>query len=195
VTNHTACCDSAFFKIEAPTIEGVLDFGTGKRLKTTNQVGYLKEIRIRELDSKRLDQCVLVNNKTPIKYRRAVERLAYYFKREFQYDFVQFVVSESNEDNYEAWLFYTQTEQIIGACTFRKRNLKNRPDIKWRLDWIWFHPYVRREGLLTKNWKFFKEIYGLFALEFPLSGPMKQFLLKNYFSELENIYPGVFPRS
>jgi hypothetical protein len=37
----------------------------------------------------RKDHCFLVTGDSPLRHRKVVEQLAYFFKREFHYDFVQ----------------------------------------------------------------------------------------------------------
>ncbi len=46
------------------------------------------------------------------------------------------------------------------------------------MQWIWFHPYFRRQGLLTEAWPKFKEEFGNFCCEPPLSDAMETFLSK-----------------
>jgi hypothetical protein len=196
MTNRFNFADSMIFKIEAPTIFGInnslsniVDNSFNKRLKSKN--GILHSIEVNILNTFRIGNCCLINKNSPMKYKKCVEKLALYFKREMNYDFVQFLSAKATKDNYEAWLFYTTTEQVVGACNFLKQDYENRKDINWKLDWIWMHPYIRHSGFLSKVWSGFKTRYGLFDLEFPISKPMKQFILKNYSSEIENIYPGI----
>jgi hypothetical protein len=184
--------DSEFFKIEAPTILGINGI-SDKRLISKNQQLY--EITIKPLNCIRINRCALINKYSLIKYKKCVEKLALYFKREEGYDFIQFCALPKNkdEDNYEAWLFHTISEQVIGSCVFRKINDPIHTDIKWKLDWIWLHPYFRRNGILSGTWDKFMLRYGFFYLEFPLSYAMHKFLLKQdlYLNELEKIYPGI----
>lgn len=105
-------------------------------------------------------------------YRRAVERLAYFFKREFQWDFVQF--DAKDKSNYKAFLWLSGNKGI-GACCFRFREWEDYPH-GWALQWIWLHPYVRRRGWLSKAWPMFKSKFPGFICEPPLSENMKAFL-------------------
>jgi hypothetical protein len=109
--------------------------------------------------------------------RKAVEKLAWYFKREEGYDFVQYLATERDPEA-RAFLFTAQdwgrddaeASVGLGACCFTRR------DCGRALQWIWLHPYVRRQGILTKVWPFFRERYGDFVVEPPLNDGMKGFM-------------------
>jgi hypothetical protein len=122
--------------------------------------------------SDRRDYFLPVTKDSPLRHRKVVEQLAYYFKREFHYDFVQYSATH-DDDLAEAYLWRDHQwadSPIIGGCCFR-------PDGKgWRLCWVWFHPYCRRRGLLSARWSFFQERYGHFFCERPLSEAMESFL-------------------
>jgi hypothetical protein len=133
----------------------------------------------------------LVSGDSPHTIRRCVETLAYYFKREFHFDFPQFEASESPSDSryvpYEVWLFHEEAldqardlddnpRRVIGAACFRQRPHGSAK--RWALQWIWFHPYERRRGHLSRSWSLFKSRYRQFHVEGPLSDAMKRFLSK-----------------
>ena len=123
----------------------------------------------------------LVSNTNHLSCRRAVYKLAYFFKREFSYDFIQY--SDHGEDGLEkcqAFIWtkpdYADNYVVIGACCFRLREYKNYKSC-WGLQWIWFHPYARNNGLLSKSWPFFEERFRIdFHVEPPLSKAMNGFL-------------------
>jgi hypothetical protein len=137
-----------------------------------------------------------ITAKSPIKHRRTLEQFARYFKREMHYDFVQYLASEDqcHPDHipYCGWLFtgtlrrlvddILDSQRAIGGCCFRLRKLSN--EHKWYLDWIWFHPFWRSRGQLSKHWRFFRQEYGDFAIEYPISPAMDRFLKKQ---ESQNI--------
>ena len=115
-----------------------------------------------------------------------VEKLARYFRREFDYDCVQYSAVESTTRNKttEAFLWsvtglsatgYIQV--AIGACCFRWRKWKDAPP-GWALQWIWLHPYERNQGRLTRAWPYFRERFGDFHVEPPLSPAMRAFVAK-----------------
>ena len=122
---------------------------------------------------------------SPKTYRKAVYRLALYFKREFHYDFEQFAVDD--EDRTHIAFLWIHPEAIelscdyrvpcIGATCFRYREPRNRPST-WGMQWVWFHPYFRRQGLLRSAWSNFKEEFGDFRCAPPLSDSMTKFLEK-----------------
>lgn len=111
-----------------------------------------------------------------------VEKLAKYFRREFQYDSIQYSARESMEKNgtQEAFLWTNDPgcrHFAIGACCFRWRVWTNAPP-GWALQWIWLHPYERNRGRLTRAWPYFQDRFGDFHVEPPLSPAMRAFLAR-----------------
>jgi hypothetical protein len=94
-----------------------------------------------------------VVHKSPILLRKEVEHFAYYFRREFHYDFVQFAARDNT--GYTAYLFTNEARMHprvwIGACCFRIRNDKTIGFPIQALQWMWIHPYYRSRGILTKH--------------------------------------------
>lgn len=131
---------------------------------------------------------VLYNS--PLRYKKAVETIARYFMREFQYDCLQYCHLERCP-NTVAYLWnelvttnyapYNHVGRVFGACCFRYRDekwgIKENP--YWALQWIWIHPFERRKGHLTKALPFFKQCFGDFNIEHPLSEAMQKFVSKN----------------
>ena len=132
--------------------------------------------------SKKVGNCFLVDKNQPMSIHKAVEQLAYYFKREGRFDFVQYTANEDkNSKNSNAYIWIdTDWEDTfaVGACAFRF--LGDVGQIKnWSLQWAWMHPYYRCKGLLTGAWSSFVEYYGKdFDIELPLSHEMECFLKK-----------------
>lgn len=131
--------------------------------------------------------------------KEAVENIACFFKRELHFDFVPFESSEIPGLQYsmpfEAYLFLEPAYDLmkndinkfraIGCSCFRKYCLDN-DDWYWCLDWIWFHPYFRNTGRLTKAWPFFLEKYQPYYITPPYSLGMELFLKKvNWKYEIE----------
>lgn len=121
---------------------------------------------------------VEVTAKSTHRHRKAVETLARYFKREEDYDFLQYTAAE--KDPIDIAFLWTPPETAgltglivpcVGACCFRKEET-------WRLDWVWIHPFCRRRKLLTGAWPKFKEQFGEFDIEPPLSEAMEKALEK-----------------
>lgn len=123
-------------------------------------------------------------------YRRAVWSIARYFRREEGYDFVQYG-HEGREDDltHRAYLWLHPNGQpgykvhAIGAGCFRKRpgykDERAPPEFRiphWAMQWIWLHPYFRRQGLLSRAWPHFRKTFGDFEVEGPYSDAMVGFL-------------------
>jgi hypothetical protein len=101
------------------------------------------------------------------------------FKREFHYDFIQWKSREGDEDpDVHGYLFTTEKGEIVGACTFRNRS-DDRAIKKWGLQWIWLCPRERRKGHLARRWSAFRQQFGDFFVEPPVSEDMQAFLHKH----------------
>jgi hypothetical protein len=139
----------------------------------------LLEARSGKAPSINYPDVIAVTDRSPVRYRRAVETIACYFRREFRYDFVQYRAAESNgRDRAYMWTGRGCEEEIaIGACCFRWRKWKDHAP-GWALAWIWFHPYERGQGHLSKAWPYFQARFGDFHVEPPLSPAMAAFLAK-----------------
>jgi len=134
---------------------------------------------------RRLD---VVTSRSPVTERRSVEAIAVYFKREFGYDFVQFSSGsgrfrESEDVRAFVWSdigkhrMGIEDRWVTGATCFRWREYLDAPS-GYAMQWIWLHPYVRHQGLLTSAWPFFRARFGDFVCEPPLSDAMSRFLEK-----------------
>ncbi|BCU12764.1 MULTISPECIES: hypothetical protein [Microcystis] len=130
---------------------------------------------------------IRITYKSPIQYRKAVYKIACFFRREFRYDFVQYgYEGEENDPKHVAFLWlhpearpFTGDFRIpcIGATCFRYREWTDNP-AGYAMQWIWFHPYWRRKGLLSESWSDFKQEFGDFICEQPISEAMTKFLDK-----------------
>ncbi len=122
----------------------------------------------------------LVTADSPRRYKGAVETLAWYFRREFHFDFPGYTADEITSDDSVRSFFWTEEHgkghRVIGACTFRKREWKNLPEVSWTLCWIWLHPFRRGCGLLTQAWPFFTAMFEPLDIERPISPAMEAFL-------------------
>jgi hypothetical protein len=129
---------------------------------------------------------IRITHKSPVLYRKAVYKIACFFRREFGYDFVQYG-DEGKEDDpsHVAFLWiHPETEgssrfriPCIGASCFRYHERTDHP-ADYSMQWVWFHPYWRRRGLLSKSWPDFKLEFGDFVCEQPISEAMSRFLEK-----------------
>ena len=113
--------------------------------------------------------------------RRNVERFAEYFKRELKYDISLFCARESSKSPvfvpYEGHLFHVPADDMpgmkvryVGAAVFRRR------EAHWVMQWVWIHPFFRREGHLSRSWRDYQARYGEFVVEGPYSLDMQAFL-------------------
>jgi hypothetical protein len=128
-----------------------------------------------------------VTSRSPQALGKAVYRLAQFFRREFRYDFVQYGYEGRDDDPEHVAFLWVHPEGLgssdlfmvtaVGACCFRWRAWRDAPH-GHALQWVWFHPYWRRRGLLSEAWPAFRERFGDFVTEPPLSDAMRSFLAK-----------------
>lgn len=110
------------------------------------------------------------------KHREMYER-ARAFKREFQYDFVQWGSRRADNDPHvQGILFDLPDGRIVGACAFRWREYEELPAPFWGLQWVWIAPGFRRQGVLSSRWTMLRERFGDFLVEPPVSDAMQTFL-------------------
>ena len=85
----------------------------------------------------------------------------------------------SGEDDpcLHGFLFVDARQAIVGACAFRLRG--NEAVRWWGLQWVWMSPKHRRQGHLTRHWHQFKQRFGRFEVESPVSEAMSSFLAKH----------------
>lgn len=101
------------------------------------------------------------------------------FKREEGYDFVQWHSSESETDPHvHGFLLCDDHDTILGAIAFRWREPENDPPF-WGLQWVWVCPTARKSGVLSRRWAAFRERFGDFYVEGPVSKGMRAFLTKH----------------
>lgn len=139
----------------------------------------------------RLSNPVRVTVSSPKKYRRAVFKIAQFFKREFHYDFTQYGHDGNDDDEKHVaflWIHPAGHDMpdfhipCVGATCFRWREWTDYPH-EWAMQWIWFHPFFRRQGLLTAQWPHFKKEFGEFLCEPPISDAAQNFLNNNGFKQ------------
>lgn len=121
---------------------------------------------------------------SPYTHRRAVFKLAQYFRREFHYDFVQYGYNGQEDDETHTaylwppdhWLGMSGMKvHCIGAACFRERVTAKQETVQ-SLVWIWLHPFFRRRGFLNLAWSMWQRNHGDFCVEAPLSEAMFSFL-------------------
>jgi hypothetical protein len=74
--------------------------------------------------------------------------------------------------------YWKTTYHVHNACCFRMRRYTSGRSA-YALQWIWFHPFLRRKGLLKEAWPAMVGDYGDFIPEPPLSHAMARFLVKH----------------
>tara|TARA_R110000737_G_scaffold264348_3_gene272242 strand:+ start:1050 stop:2216 length:1167 start_codon:yes stop_codon:yes gene_type:complete len=125
-------------------------------------------------------EAVWVTPASPKWLSLAVDRRARAFRREFSYDFLQWEVGD--EPDATGFLFHDDEFRIVGACCFRPQHGEQSGVAK--LDWIWICPEMRRAGLLSNTWGRFRERFGEFLIEPPISDAMKGFLRQRGYEHL-----------
>jgi hypothetical protein len=123
-----------------------------------------------------------VDEKSPKWKRKEVYDRALEFKRDLGYDFAQWQTEARHDPDAIGFLFSDERGRIVGACAFRPQHGANeRP---WRLDWIWICPEARRLGQLDRQWDRFRQRFGVFDIEPPISDAMQAFLRKRGYADL-----------
>jgi hypothetical protein len=115
--------------------------------------------------------------------RYAVFRCAVYFRREMHFDFPQYWhqgrlpadPTTGNQFSAHLWAINTfeRKHRVYGACCFEMR-----PESRVLMLWVWLHPYYRGKGKLGAVWPYFRQRYGQFELDRPLSPAMVAFLTR-----------------
>lgn len=116
----------------------------------------------------------------PWKHQEMYDR-ALKFKREEGYDFVQWQSRKGEEDSKVRGFLLTESDgTIVGAIAFRWREWTDAP-ASWGLQFVWIAPPFRRKGILSRRWKMFRERFGNFVVEGPVSDSMSNFLKRSGF--------------
>ena len=124
------------------------------------------------------DDAELVTAASPRWKHDEMFRRARAFRREFGYDFVQWDSPVDTDPNMAGYLFGDKEGRIVGACAFRFREYADETAPRWGLQWVWVCPKYRRQGVLAARWAYFKERFGDFHIEGPVSKAMEAFAVK-----------------
>jgi hypothetical protein len=108
-------------------------------------------------------------------HRRAVWTLAGYVSWELHLDGVPYPYAGEKVPIHLRAYLWVDRGAAVGACCFLPFAPKS-DDGQWSLEWVWMHPYARRKGLLLSAWPFFRERFGEFVIQPPLSSAMRGFL-------------------
>ena len=162
--------------IITPVLDRALDLN-----KPVQGMRELLEIRNHEQESRQETKLYLIMKKTPLPARKAAEIIAYYFRREFHYDGPAYVANDNGDVRDRLFLFIQEedweTHSVVGAIGFRWEKYTDAPE-QLVLSWVWIHPFLRRQGILTTYWDLFKKLYGDFRVQPPRSPAMEAFLEK-----------------
>jgi hypothetical protein len=156
-------------KFDATNVERFREMDYLKKMSSQDRLDLDDDLRIDRIDHNSLKSA-----------RLAVEVIAKYFRREFEYDFPQYEANEITNirdriylmtlNRYSYWLG-------VGAVCFRWRQWTNAPH-GLALAWLWINPFLRRKGILSVYWDAFRKLHGDFLMEPPLSPAMKAFVGK-----------------
>ena len=123
----------------------------------------------------------LVDNNSPLWRHKEMRNRAIGFKMETGFGFVQWSHAKDarKEENVFGFLLTLEDGTIIGSVAFRYQDGSEiSDDGYWYLDWVWVAPRHRRNGALTKRWRYYKDRFGEFYVSHPISEEMKKFLHK-----------------
>lgn len=98
------------------------------------------------------------------------------FKRELHFDFTQWGQPD-DDPTAQGFLLTDDEARIVGVCAFRYREYSNAP-AGWALQFIWVAPKHRRRGVLSRRWPDFRDRFGDFHIEGPVSDAMQAFTRK-----------------
>lgn len=121
----------------------------------------------------------VVTTRSPAWKHREMYVRARAFKRELHYDFIQWGSPRGDDDPHvHGILFAAEDGIIVGACSFRWREVDDHPPF-WGLQWIWICPKHRRQGHLERYWPKLRARFGAFVIEAPVSDAMRAFATKH----------------
>jgi hypothetical protein len=129
---------------------------------------------------------IIVDKKSDIDLHREVFKIAKYFSEDLNYNTIPpYPPLGVRDKDHTALLFTTEATdlgkaesmsyRIFGSCLFRRQHFTEAEDC-WVLEWIWFHPFFRRKGNLTKYWAYLERKFGDFLINEPESNDMVAFL-------------------
>jgi hypothetical protein len=116
---------------------------------------------------------IIIDRSSPRWLHKRVYEIARALQRDRRFDFVQW--TETGDPSWTGWrnharatLFVEPGGVVIGACSFSRHDWNNVPPA-WIMCFAWLAPAWRRQGHLSRRWPTFRERYGNFLLDGPLS--------------------------
>lgn len=175
-------CPTCFLPISDPELFEVIGCNYSRSHRQVKQIIRPEPTDkfLKKLQSDKVPE--LVTWLSPTWESKQVYLRARQFRREFHYDFIQWGDPE-DDPKAHGFLFNDDTGMfghgaIVGACAFRWREWDDT-EPGWALQWIWITPQARRKGVLTRRWNIFREMFGEFVIEPPLSEAMESFAGKH----------------
>jgi len=171
------------YTIKLPRLRGKLREAVASRLFKTSIKFYGDCSPVVEVDFRGPLRLREVPDDAPKNWRVAVESHARMFKREFQYDFMQYIADDPQENRRVfMWVRNSAPFYAFGSICFRARLYLDEPGPPkawWDLDWVWMHPYLRRQGLLQSAWPYLIRRFGEFNVTHPVSPAMQEFVTRH----------------
>jgi hypothetical protein len=140
---------------------------------------------------------LVIGPQSPLNWLKALEEMAYYFKREQRFEFPTYSANERFCPEFQCdrvLVFYktqildhkttprspkdfTNAYTFFGAIGVRWQQYTDAP-ATWSVPWVWLHPYERRKGHLTNAWPCLLKMFPNPSVEQPISPAMTAFLQK-----------------
>jgi hypothetical protein len=107
------------------------------------------------------------------------------FKKEMNFDHLQFDESMYENDNFVGVLFLQRAmdlvlhedhypNRVVGGAVFVAHGAS------FELDWLWLHPFARNRKMLKSNWPTLTQRFGSFSVAKPISLQMSAFIQKHH---------------
>ena len=178
LTSGSTLAPTEVLDIRSPTIrcKSITKF-TFDNCDTLEEARYLIDVGREKRSPYRIDR---IDPNSIKSARLAVDVIARYFQREFNYGFLQYEANEISDPRDRIYLLTVNRHTHllgVGAICFRWREWK---DASYRLGlaWLWINPFLRRKGILSVYWDAFRNLHGDFFIEQPMSVAMDAFLCK-----------------
>ena len=128
---------------------------------------------------------VFIDRNSEISQKNFLATIARYFKREMRFDNLQYDQSMYHNEDLTGFLFLQRAmdlvknenhfpSRVVGGGVFVKQG------DSYELDWVWLHPFFRNRKILRGHWKQFKQRFGQFSVDSPLSAHMSNFVGKHH---------------
>ena len=124
----------------------------------------------------------VVSNDSWMTLKRSVQDMGSNLYSELHYDGRPYSADAPNPPrNMTAFLWVNRTVvrsdrvPVTGGCCFDLKEYRDTGSL-WLMQWIWMHPSVRNQGMLTRAWPYFEQRFGRFVVQAPLSETMTAFL-------------------